>query len=46
MAINVEAFYDMINGIAGKRIEATPMDLTIDAEVSKPVNVDTGEYKV
>lgn len=46
MAINVEAFYDMINGIAGKRIEATPMDLTIDAEISKPVNVDTGEYKV
>lgn len=46
MAINVEAFYDMIDGIAERRVSATPMDLTIDAEVTKIVNIDIGEYKV
>lgn len=46
MAVNVEAFYDMINGIARQQVQATPMDLTIDATISKLYNVDTGEYKV
>lgn len=46
MAINVEAFYDMINGIAKQQVQATPMDLTIDAKISKLYNVDIGEYKV
>lgn len=46
MAVNVEAFYDMINGIARQQVQATPMDLTIDATISKLYNVDIGEYKV
>ena len=46
MALLVEQFYDMINGIARKQIEASPMDLTIDAEVVKCANPDIGEYKV
>lgn len=46
MAVNVEAFYDMINGIAKRQVQATPMDLTIDAKIAKLYNVDIGEYKV
>lgn len=46
MAINVEAFYDMIDSIADKRVSATPMDLTIDAEVTQIKDVTIGEYKV
>lgn len=46
MAVNVEAFYNMINGIARAQVEATPMDLTIDAKIARLYNVDIGEYKV
>lgn len=42
----VQAFYDMINGAVKSRIDATPMDLTIDAEINSVANVDIGEYKV
>lgn len=46
MAINAEAFYDMINNISRKQVESTAMDLTIDACIVKLVLGDTGEYQV
>lgn len=46
MAINVEGFYDMINGIAKQQVESSRTDKTIDAEISKLYNADVGEYKV
>lgn len=46
MAINVQGFYDAINNIANQQVNATPKDLTINAEIVNLYNVDTGEYKV
>lgn len=47
MALDLtEAFFDAINGIAQRNIQAAAMDLTIDCEVQKAYNIDIGEYKV
>lgn len=46
MAIDVELFYDAINNIARRQVEANPGDLTIDAQISVIYNADIGEYKV
>lgn len=41
-----DSFFDAINGIARRQVEAAAMDLTVDAEIVKVVNIDVGEYKV
>ncbi|MDD4516792.1 hypothetical protein, partial [Massilibacteroides sp.] len=46
MAINVDVLLNAIDIIAKKRVESVSNDLTIDAEVSIPYNVETGEYKI
>jgi len=46
MAINIEEFLGAINNIATRKVEATPIDLTIEAEVVLAYNVEIGEYKV
>lgn len=46
MALNVEAFYDAINNIAQQQVQASPSDLTIDAELVYISDITVGKYKV
>lgn len=46
MALNVEAFYDAINGIARSQVQASPSDLTIDAKIAFISDITVGKYKV
>lgn len=46
MSINVEQFFDAINKISEKNVNASKKDLTVDAEIASVVNVDNGQYKV
>jgi hypothetical protein len=46
MAELVDKFLGAINNIAQRSVDATPIDLTIDAVVRVVSNVETGQYKV
>jgi len=46
MPLNLKEFFDSVNVIAQKNVEAARVDTTVTAEIVAIQNIEVGEYKI